>query len=79
MLNYLLFRWLVQYISKVTEDDLNRVGKKYVEQLFDPAKTKTSIVCHPSKTEEVAAEFKNMSYELSVYSSLEKSFLNESA
>jgi hypothetical protein len=54
----LLCRQLVQLISKVTTEDLNRVGSKYVAPLFDPQTSKTSIVCHPSKAEEIAAGFK---------------------
>lgn len=53
-----LYRQLVQLISQVTTDDLNQVGPKYVAPLFDPETSRTSIVCHPSKIEEIAAGFK---------------------
>jgi hypothetical protein len=52
-----LYRQLVQLISQVTIDDLNQVGPKYVAPLFNPETSKTSIVCHPSKIEEIAAGF----------------------
>lgn len=45
-------------ISKVTIKDLNIVGPKYVKMLFDPVKSRTSIVCHPSKIEELKTGFK---------------------
>lgn len=75
--DYSYNRWLVSYIGKVTEADLNRVGEKYVSQLFEPAKTRTTIVCHPAKAEEIAAGFKEMNFPLEVFPSLEKSFLNQ--
>jgi hypothetical protein len=45
-------------ISEVRTEDLNQVGSEYIAPLFDPQMSKTSIVCHPSKTEEIAAGFK---------------------
>ncbi|XP_069695441.1 uncharacterized protein C05D11.1-like [Periplaneta americana] len=69
-------RRLVQLISKVTTDDLNRVGAKYIAPLFDPQKSKTTIVCHPSKAEEIAAGFKVLNHEMKVYQTLEESFLS---
>lgn len=53
-----LFRRLVHLISQVSIDDLNRVGPKYVAPLFDPERSRTTLVCHPKKAEEVAAGFK---------------------
>lgn len=50
-------RRMVQYISAVTVQDMSRVGPKYVKQLFDPKNCKTTIVCHPSKANEIAEGF----------------------
>jgi hypothetical protein len=55
---YFLYRQLVHLISQVTTDDLNQVGPKYVAPLFNIETSKTSIVCQPSKIEEIAAGFK---------------------
>ena len=46
-------RWLLQAVSKVTIDDLQRVGKEYFSRLFDPALTTTAVCCNPSKVTEV--------------------------
>lgn len=75
--DYSYNRWLVEKISKVTEEDLNRVGKSYVEQLFNPSKTRTTLVCHPSKTEPVLQHFNNMGYNFTHYPNLEKSLFSE--
>lgn len=69
-------RQLVRLISQVTIDDLNQVGPKYVAPLFNPETSKTSIVCHPSKIEEIAAGFKEMGHNLKSYQTLEESFLS---
>ncbi|KAL2723884.1 uncharacterized protein V1478_008397 [Vespula squamosa] len=68
---------MVRRISSVTIEDLNRVAIRYVKPLFYPSETKTTIVCHPSKTSEVAAAFKEFGHELEIYNSLEETFLNE--
>lgn len=56
--DYSYNRWLVQSISKITTKHLNRIGQQYIAPLFDPKNTKTVIVCHPSKIDEIAAEFR---------------------
>lgn len=60
MVEYVLFffRTLLESINKVTIEDLNRVGEKYVAPLFDPTKIKTAVVTDPSKADEIAAGFK---------------------
>lgn len=50
-------RRMVHHISSVTIDDMNRVGPRYVKQLFNPELSKTTIVCHPSKANEIAETF----------------------
>ncbi|XP_071452193.1 uncharacterized protein C05D11.1-like [Hetaerina americana] len=70
-------RYLVSLIPKVTVEDLKRVGKQLVAPLFDPKRSVTTIVCHPSKVEEVVMGFKEMDRSLTVCPSLEKSFLGD--
>ncbi|XP_012262723.1 uncharacterized protein C05D11.1-like [Athalia rosae] len=69
-------RRMVQHISAVTIEDMNRIGRLYIRQLFDPKDCKTTIVCHPSKATEIAASFEELNHNLKVYNSLEESFLN---
>ena len=45
-------------IMAVTEQDLVRVGNKYMSTLFDEDKTRTVVVCHPSKINEIQQGFK---------------------
>jgi len=40
----------------VTIDDLRRVGSQYISSLFDPAKSKVVICCHPTKVDETVGE-----------------------
>ncbi|XP_046995924.1 uncharacterized protein C05D11.1-like isoform X1 [Schistocerca americana] len=70
-------RHLVQLISQVTVEDLTQIGPKYVAQLFDPEKSKTTLVCHPTKSEEISLGFKAMNKNLQVYNSLEESYLSQ--
>lgn len=44
----------MKLISEVKKGDLNRIGSIYVSPMFDHTVTKTTVVCHPSKVEEVA-------------------------
>lgn len=48
---------MVQKISQVTVEDLRRVGAEYVQKLFVPGSAHTSLLCHPSKVEELTAAF----------------------
>ncbi|KAJ8921035.1 hypothetical protein NQ315_015831 [Exocentrus adspersus] len=75
--DYKFNRTLLQLINKVTIEDLNRVGQKYVAPLFDPSKIKTAVVTDPSKAQEIATGFKKLDLDLKVYPSLEESFLNK--
>lgn len=49
---------LVKCVSRVTIEDIKKVGPKYLRPLFDVSKSRCAVVCHPSKVEEVAAGFK---------------------
>lgn len=69
------YKEFLQKVAKVTISDLQRVGSKYMAPLFDASKIKTSVCCHPSKVEEVAAGFKELGLELTVLSSLDEEFL----
>uniref|UniRef100_A0A1L8DTH1 Putative zn2+-dependent endopeptidase insulinase superfamily protein n=1 Tax=Nyssomyia neivai TaxID=330878 RepID=A0A1L8DTH1_9DIPT len=58
-------RIIIEKIGCITEEDLSRVGKKYVEPLFSN-KSKIAIVCHPDRSSDIAAAFEQMGYHLSV-------------
>lgn len=45
-------------ISEVKLNELPQIGKKYVMPLFDPLRTRTAMVCPPSKLDATAQEFK---------------------
>lgn len=49
---------MVQNISAVTMKDIERVAPQYLKPLFEPSSCKTTIVCHPSKSSEIAKSFK---------------------
>lgn len=68
-------RTLLELVDKVTVDDLNRVGEKYVRPLLNPCLTKTAIVCDLNKSEEIKKEFSNFKIDLNLYQTLESSFL----
>ncbi|VVC45099.1 Peptidase M16, C-terminal,Metalloenzyme, LuxS/M16 peptidase-like,Peptidase M16, N-terminal [Cinara cedri] len=68
---------LVKKISEVTLGELPQIGLKYVMPLFDPECTRTAMVCPPSKLQDTADEFKKMNIDMTIYKSLEESFLNE--
>ncbi|XP_055593217.1 uncharacterized protein C05D11.1-like [Uranotaenia lowii] len=65
---------LVRRVGKVTEEDLARVGAKYVKKLFS-AEARTAIVCHPDKAADIAAAFEQLGHHLLVETSLEGSIL----
>ncbi|XP_015438659.1 PREDICTED: uncharacterized protein C05D11.1-like [Dufourea novaeangliae] len=68
---------MVQRISTVTTEDMGRIASKYLTPLFDPKECKTTIVCHPSKVQEVASAFKELGHDLKLYNSLEENYLND--
>lgn len=68
-------RTLLELVDKVTVDDLNRVGEKYVRPLLNPSRTKTAIVCDLNKAEEIKKEFCNFKIDLNLYKTVESSFL----
>lgn len=53
-----LFRTLIKKISEVTLKELPQIGNKYVMPLFDPKRSRSAMVCPPSKLDDVANEFK---------------------
>ena len=50
---YDMHRWLLKAVSRVTVEDLQRVGKEYFSQMFDPILASTAVCCNPSKVAEV--------------------------
>lgn len=51
-------RQMIRRVSAVTMEDMTRVANLYLKPLFDPKKSKTVIVCHPSKVTEIGEAFK---------------------
>ncbi|XP_076642310.1 uncharacterized protein C05D11.1 [Halictus rubicundus] len=68
---------MVQRISAVKIEDMGRMATKYLTPLFDPNECKTTIVCHPSKVQEIGDAFKALNHDLKLYSSLEENYLND--
>ncbi|XP_971907.2 uncharacterized protein C05D11.1-like [Tribolium castaneum] len=68
-------RTLLNLIHNVTVEELNNVGKKYLLALFDSKRTKTAIVSVPAKAEQIKEAFRSVNIDLTVYPSLEESFL----
>jgi len=48
----------------VTVEDLQRVGKEYFSQMFDPTLTSTAVCCNPSKVTEVRGGLEQWVYYL---------------
>ncbi|XP_014204980.1 uncharacterized protein C05D11.1 [Copidosoma floridanum] len=67
---------LVKKISAVKIKDLERVLPTYVKPLFDPSKCKTTIVCKPARTTEIAEAFKEMNHDLKIYQSIEDTYMS---
>lgn len=53
-------RHMVKNVSNVTLKDIERVAPLYLSALFDPKKSKTTIVCHPSKSNDIVKAFKEL-------------------
>ncbi|XP_025831305.1 uncharacterized protein C05D11.1 [Agrilus planipennis] len=76
-IEYSYYRKLIDLITQVTVEDLNRIGTKYVAALLDPTKVKTAVVCDARKVKEISEGFKNLSVPLEIFPTLEESFLNK--
>ncbi|XP_028410939.1 uncharacterized protein C05D11.1-like [Dendronephthya gigantea] len=63
---------LLEKISKVSLEDLRRVGKKYFTKLFSVAQSNCAVCCHPSKVDEIQTSFQKFGRELIVVSSLDE-------
>ncbi|VEN47404.1 unnamed protein product [Callosobruchus maculatus] len=75
--DYQYNRRFLELTNKVTVEDLNRVGEKYIAPLFATNNVKTAVVADPAKIDEIASGFKKLDLNLTVYPSLEDSFLNK--
>lgn len=56
--DYKFNRKLLGLIEKVTIDNLNRVGEKYMSALFDPTKATAAIATDSAKAAEIAEDFR---------------------
>lgn len=63
---------LLEKLSKVTLEDLKKVGKKYLSRLFSMDQSNCAICCHPSKVTEIKDSFQKFGRQLSVVSSLDE-------
>lgn len=48
---------MVQHVSEVTIEDMDRIASQYLKPLFDPKECRTTVVCHPSKVPEIVDAF----------------------
>ncbi|KAF6215152.1 hypothetical protein GE061_009903 [Apolygus lucorum] len=67
-------RTLVSLISKVQVADLGKIAQKYVAPMFDPMASKVTVVCHPSKVEEITKGLNNLGLKMKSYAGLEDAF-----
>ncbi|KAH3800856.1 hypothetical protein DPMN_154499 [Dreissena polymorpha] len=66
---------LLSKISRVTLEDLRRVGKEYISALFDETRVRRAVVCNQAKVNEVTETFKELQVPLHVIPSLEDDML----
>ncbi|GIY84345.1 uncharacterized protein C05D11.1, partial [Caerostris extrusa] len=62
---------LLEKISQVTTNDMERVGAKYLKPLFDNTLSKCSICCHPHKVSELIEGFEKFNRKLTKLPSLD--------
>lgn len=65
----------VRQVNNVTIEDMVSVGKKYISQLFTPD-SRTTIVCHPDKANEIRDEFAKFGFKMTVSTNIESSILS---
>lgn len=65
----------IRQVNKVTIDDMVAVGKKYISKLFTP-NSRTTIVCHPDKANEIRDEFTKYGFKMSVTTNIDNSILS---
>merc|ERR550519_3040233 len=65
-------RALLAAVDNVTVADLQRVAPVHLGRLFDTAQARTTLVCGPSKLEEVRKGFSEMGIELTVMESVDE-------
>ena len=54
---FIFSRKVLEKLSKVTLEDLKRVGKEYFSRLFSMEQSNCAICCHPSKVTEIKDAF----------------------
>merc|ERR1711994_575290 len=65
-------RAFLSAVDNVTVTDLQRVAPVHLGRLFDTAQARTTLVCGPSKLEEVRKGFSDMGIELTVMESVDE-------
>lgn len=64
---------LIDRIATITIEDVKRVALKYFVPLVQPNTSRTVIVCHPSKVQEIVVELGKLGHNLEIIESLEDS------
>lgn len=68
----------IRQVNSVSIDDMVAVGKKYISQLFTP-NSRTTIVCHPDKANEIRDEFGKFGFKMTVATNIDSSILSVDA
>lgn len=67
----------IRRINEVTIEDMVTAGQKYISQLFT-SDTRTTIVCHPDKANEIRNEFtESFDFKMTVSTNIETSLIGQ--
>ena len=69
---------LIQSVAKVSMSEMIRAYGKHVMLLLDAARCRCSVICHPSKLDEIVTGIAALGQPLKAYTSVEDSPLNQS-
>lgn len=65
----------IRQVNSVTVEQMVSVGKKYISQLFTP-NSRTTIVCHPDKANEIRDEFGTYGFKMTISTNIDSSILS---
>ena len=68
-------RKLIYSVAEVKLEDLKKAAKTILPQFLSPNLTQTVVVCHPNTIRKVKEEFMKVGFNLTVFDSLEDSYL----
>jgi hypothetical protein len=69
---------LIQSVAKVSMSEMIRAYGQHVMLLLDTARCRCSVICHPSKLDEIVTGIAALGQPLKAYTSVEDSPLNQS-